>query len=1025
MSGPITLRTEKGLLTRYCNNLNEIIAQYEGDVSQGDISPSSREFLEHIHTAILELKATSKLVADQLDAFVNVIEAMGDALSKDHEAQALEYIEKAHLAIDRAEKLAIKLEAKRISVRESGNQPIITRNTGQVDIAAPKLPAIPIPTFTGKIWDYANFWTLFNANVHSQPSLTNLQKFNLLINALKGEARELVRRYPVTEENYEPALHLLQKKYGNDAQLISALQSRLESARAENSTTQAQRKLLETIFPIVTQLGKLNIDLNGSYNAQKVLAKFALRIHRKVLERQITPDMVESQWKMEEIIAELDANITMEEHVNDMVSKSATVTTRTDNVGFPMRQGIRKLTPCIFCHSPMHKSALCTRYSTLEERRSFLQTNNMCLNCGREGHFVKDCTREGCRRCQGRKHNHVLCPQRMELGKHRNLPQNTSTMKTSAAPTMQKPAHAQQRTQGVKTRTTDRITQAHPIQICATDTEIQDQEKTPHEDEDPTVLQSTSTPFQHQDSENVLLLTGNARVWNANSKEWQFVEILFDTGADQSFINQALAEDLGLTCTEMKEFNMYTFGTRDPVPTTCGVTFLDLWDNKGEKHNVRLYATAVLTAKGKLTYLSQQDLDFIANNKIPLSRVTKRKESKPQILLGCDQLWNLLEVPSPRYTLPSGLLLIPSKLGYLLTGRQQMTATMDPQPSMVTMIQTLTNKEEDLQRWDRHWTMDSAGVCEFTGTKDAEKSAINDKVLQFFNDTIEKRDDGYYVRLPFKQDHPPLPTNKAIAFKRLESVLKMLKSNEQLSEDYDGTFKAQLDNGIIEEIPEEQGEGGVIHYIPHQPVITPHKETTKLRIFFDASSHFKDCPSLNDVLYQGPLILPELYAMLLRFRMPKYVITSDVEKAFLQVRLHELDRDATRFFWVRDYRKDPTEDNIFTYRFTRVTFGLNVSPFLLGATVHYHLRNANQDKELEREIRENLYVDNLILAAETKQEALRKSTDSRKIFADMGMNLREFLSNDHFISEGSPKKPAQLTEYRRSWESHGIAIRTE
>ncbi|KAK6762757.1 hypothetical protein RB195_023461 [Necator americanus] len=324
---------------------------------------------------------------------------------------------------------------------------------------------------------------------------------------------------------------------------------------------------------------------------------------------------------------------------------------------------------------------------------------------------------------------------------------------------------------------------------------------------------------------------------------------------------------------------------------------------------------------------------------------------------------------------------------------------------MVTMIQTLTNEEEDLQRRDRYWTMDSAGVCEFTGTKDAEKSAINDKVLQFFNDTIEKRDDGYYVRLPFKQDHPPLPTNKAIAFKRLESVLKMLKSNAELLEDYDDTFKTQLDNGIIEEIPEEQEEGDVIHYIPHQPVITPHKETTKLRIVFDASSHLKDCPSLNDVLYQGTLILPELYAMLLRFRVPKYVITSDVEKAFLQVHLHELDRDATRFFWVRDYKKDPTEDNILTYRFASVTFGLNVSPFLLGATVHYHLRNAIQDKELEKEIRENFYVDNLILAAETKQEALRKSTDSRKIFADMGMNLRELLSKDHFISEGIPKKP--------------------
>ncbi|ETN69830.1 hypothetical protein NECAME_15066 [Necator americanus] len=35
----------------------------------------------------------------------------------------------------------------------------------------------------------------------------------------------------------------------------------------------------------------------------------------------------------------------------------------------------------------------------------------------------------------------------------------------------------------------------------------------------------------------------------------------------------------------------------------------------------------------------------------------------------------------------------------------------------------------------------------------------------------------------------------------------MLKSNAELLEDYDDTFKTQLDNGIIEEIPEEQEEG--------------------------------------------------------------------------------------------------------------------------------------------------------------------------------------------------------------------------
>ncbi|KAL6742393.1 hypothetical protein Aduo_015547 [Ancylostoma duodenale] len=233
---------------------------------------------------------------------------------------------------------------------------------------------------------------------------------------------------------------------------------------------------------------------------------------------------------------------------------------------------------------------------------------------------------------------------------------------------------------------------------------------------------------------------------------------------------------------------------------------------------------------------------------IQLSKLSAKGESKPQILLGCDQLWNLLGTPSPRYTLPSGLQLIPSKIGYLLTGRQQpgnqKTAKDNAaQLGMVAMVQALSNEDEDLQRWDKYWTMDSAGICEFTGTKDAEKMAVNDLVMKFFNSSIEKRSDGYYVRLPYKEHHPPLPTNKAIALKRLNSVLTMLKAKPQLLEEYDKTFKSQQENNIIEEVLKDQPpQGSILHYIPHQSVITPHMETTKLRIVFDAIITFQRLP---------------------------------------------------------------------------------------------------------------------------------------------------------------------------------------
>ncbi|XGW14907.1 hypothetical protein V3C99_000861 [Haemonchus contortus] len=106
-------------------------------------------------------------------------------------------------------------------------------------------------------------------------------------------------------------------------------------------------------------------------------------------------------------------------------------------------------------------------------------------------------------------------------------------------------------------------------------------------------------------------------------------------------------------------------------------------------------------------------------------------------------------------------------------------------------MNSVTEWENDITRWDRYWTMDSAGICEFTGTKNAEKAAINAQVESFFRNTIERRQDGYYVRFPYKDNHTPLPDNKLIALKRLHGVVRTLKAKPNLLSDYDTTFRTQ------------------------------------------------------------------------------------------------------------------------------------------------------------------------------------------------------------------------------------------
>ena len=55
------------------------------------------------------------------------------------------------------------------------------------------------------------------------------------------------------------------------------------------------------------------------------------------------------------------------------------------------------------------------------------------------------------------------------------------------------------------------------------------------------------------------------------------------------------------------------------------------------------------------------------------------------------------------------------------------------------------------------------------------------------------------------------------------------------------------------------------------------------------------------------------------------------------------------------------------YRFTRALFGMTCSPFLLGGIINEHLKLwETRRPELVKEIRDRLYVDNLMTGGERR-----------------------------------------------------------
>jgi hypothetical protein len=171
------------------------------------------------------------------------------------------------------------------------------------------------------------------------------------------------------------------------------------------------------------------------------------------------------------------------------------------------------------------------------------------------------------------------------------------------------------------------------------------------------------------------------------------------------------------------------------------------------------------------------------------------------------------------------------------------------------------------------WSLETIGI------HDSPQEDEDNLATQAFERTISKVGDRYAVSWPLKDPEPELPSNYDMSYRRLANILKKLHCNPDLLLKYDDTIQEQLSKGIIERA--ERNEGQLEHYLPHHPVVTH-----KLRIVYDASAHVRDGKSLNQALYRGPVILPDLVGLLIRFRTLKYPLLADIEKAFIQLELH-------------------------------------------------------------------------------------------------------------------------------------------
>ncbi|GFR71744.1 Gypsy retrotransposon integrase-like protein 1 [Elysia marginata] len=470
---------------------------------------------------------------------------------------------------------------------------------------------------------------------------------------------------------------------------------------------------------------------------------------------------------------------------------------------------------------------------------------------------------------------------------------------------------------------------------------------------------------------------------NLKGKE---INVMFDSGSDRSFITQACAKDLKLDCVDKEHVSFACFGDKNPQKEDAlrSVFELEVDENKIHLLGIEIICSSMRRSKVPLDVLKHFEFEGISFGE----DYQRSRQIKIDILIGLDWYWPLIK--NQVLSSHKGLVAHETLFGWMLSGVvwnkvcENERKNYDHEcttKSQALFCQTVIS--DNVVR--KLWELDSIGI-ECDGTKEES----SDNFVADFCKGIEFDEERYTVRLPWKspQSKALLLDNKEQASKRLDNLSKKFDKNPELKEKYDTVLQDFEREGFIEEVSQDEinsDSESPTFYLPHRPVIREESLTTKIRPVFDASCKGANGVSLNDCMNSGPNLIPDLVQILLRFRQWKYALTADITKAFLQINLHPEDRDVHRFLW-------NLNGNTRVMRFKRVTFGNTCSPFLLNATLRFHLSKFEHSATVEK-LQNNLYVDDWLTGADTETEIMDMMSEADEIMQKGGFPLSKWASN--------------------------------
>ncbi len=379
-----SLRAHRGFATRYINEAKALMA-----VSSPD--PSTPGKLRRLSDLLINKRVDIKVKNTEVEDLVDI--GMLDA-----------EIEEAQDNLDIID-TNLRVIQDWLDAATTSNPAPVPASTHTETTSTAKLPKLTLPTFSGDILEFFSFSELFKANVHTLPTLDDVQRFSYLKSCLRGEAATLVANLELTAGNYAAATKALEERYGDKDKIRQAHYRQLLNLDTKKETLLDLKSFYDQLQLHVRGLETLG-KTQDSYG--ELLTMILRDKMSEDLRKTLARDHRKTSWTLEELSIALFREIQVKEEELTKKKQDAVKSPQYSAAAFtadatPKKKDIG----CPYC-GKSHKAKDCTDFTTVSQRLQVARNKGLCYNCLKKhedgSSFAANCQRGSCAKCKGKHH---------------------------------------------------------------------------------------------------------------------------------------------------------------------------------------------------------------------------------------------------------------------------------------------------------------------------------------------------------------------------------------------------------------------------------------------------------------------------------------------------------------------------------------------------------------------------------------------------------------------------------------------